>query len=56
VETTASAGIARVFLSACPLGPRLVRDPAAGFCARITSAPDPVGLAEFLPPPRKDAC
>ena len=57
--TTASTGIVRPLSSACPLEPRLVRDPAAEFCARITSALPPwhhVGLAKHLPPPGKDAC
>jgi hypothetical protein len=56
VVTTASTGIVRPLSSARPLGPRLVRDPAAEFCARITSALHHVGLAKLLPPPRKDAC
>jgi hypothetical protein len=56
VVTTASTGIVRPLSSACPLEPRLVRDPAAAFCARITSALHPVGLAKLLPPPGKDAC
>ena len=54
--TTASTGIVRPLSSACPLEPRLVRDPAAAFCARITSALHPVGLAKLLPPLRKDPC
>ena len=54
--TTASTGIVRPLSSACPLEPRLVRDPAAEFCVRTTSAPHHVGLAKLLPPPRKDAC
>jgi hypothetical protein len=62
VVTTASTGIVRPLSSARPLGPRLFRDPAAEFCARVTSALPPwppwhhVGLAKLLPPPGKDAC
>jgi hypothetical protein len=56
VVTTASTGSVRPLPFACPLGPDLVRDPAAGFSARTTSAQPRVGLAKFVPPPRKDAC
>jgi hypothetical protein len=56
VVTTASTGIVRPLSSARPLGPRLVGDPAAEFCARTTFALHHVGLAKLLPPPGKDAC